>query len=171
MFMHSSAAGFGAGLSSLSCSLSRSCVRLARPVSESTSAACCMRDCASCSIVMSVMTPRQPWSTPDSSTNGRAVIDQRRRAPPAATGMPRWRKAWPLPKACRSCTTACRDSGSCAWASNQPIRDRLPASPSRRISVVSFGLTRASRPAASVSHMTSADCDSKSLSSSATSCP
>ncbi len=172
MFMHSSAAGLLVAASSLSCSLSRSCVRLARPVSESTSASCCMRDCASCSSVMSVITPRQPWSTPDSSTSGRAVMAQRRRAPPAFTGMPRWRNAWPLPKACRSCTRACWPSASRDCCSNQPSSERLPAaSPSRRISAASLGVMRTKRPDASVSHMTSADCDSKSFSSSATSCP
>ena len=44
---------------------------------------------------MSVITPRQPWSTPASSTSGRAVIDQRRCEAPIVTGMPRWRNRLP----------------------------------------------------------------------------
>ncbi len=131
-----------------------------------------MRDCASCSSVMSVMTPRQPWSTPASSTSGRAVIDQRRGIPEMFTGMPRWRNAWPVQKAWRNWATASLDSASKHCWSNQLNSERLPAaSSSRRIKAVNFGLTRVRRPEASVSHMTSADCDSKSFSSRLTSCP
>ena len=97
-----------------------------------------------------------------------ATLRRRRRPPGCRAGGTPGR----VPKAWRSCATAALASASCACCSNQPISERRPAaSPSRRISAVSLGVMRTRRPAASVSHMTSADCDSKSFSSSATSWP